>query len=326
MIAILRTACAAAVVCLAATSASAEVRVRVAHTLSTTDTHHLAALKLKELVETATNGEVRVSVHPAGELGNDPALLEGIRLGTIDVAFTGNPFYTRFEPKLNVIDLPYLFKNNEHVYRVIDGPIGQELLAGLEKHRMKPLAFWEIGFRHITNSKRAIKTPKDLEGLKIRTTPNPAHVLAFKLLGAIPTPMPFTEVYMALETHAVDGQENPVFQITANRLHEVQKHMSLTGHAYTASIIAMSQTKWNGLTAPQQKVMMDAAKEAQIYQRELNRKATVESMDLMRKAGLGIVEDIDTSAFQSVVTEQVKANYVKDHGSTIVDAILKASQ
>ena len=130
MIAILRTACAAAVVCLAATSASAEVRVRVAHTLSTTDTHHLAALKLKELVETATNGEVRVSVHPAGELGNDPALLEGIRLGTIDVAFTGNPFYTRFEPKLNVIDLPYLFKNNEHVYRVIDGPIGQELLAG----------------------------------------------------------------------------------------------------------------------------------------------------------------------------------------------------
>ena len=300
--------------------------MRVAHTLSTTDTHHLAALKLKELVETATNGEVRVSVHPAGELGNDPALLEGIRLGTIDVAFTGNPFYTRFEPKLNVIDLPYLFKNNEHVYRVIDGPIGQELLAGLEKHRMKPLAFWEIGFRHITNSKRAIKTPKDLEGLKIRTTPNPAHVLAFKLLGAIPTPMPFTEVYMALETHAVDGQENPVFQITANRLHEVQKHMSLTGHAYTASIIAMSQTKWNGLTAPQQKVMMDAAKEAQIYQRELNRKATVESMDLMRKAGLGIVEDIDTSAFQSIVTEQVKANYVKDHGSTIVDAILKASQ
>ena len=151
-------------------------------------------------------------------------------------------------------------------------------------------------------------------------------MLAFKLLGAIPTPMPFTEVYMALETHAVDGQENPVFQITANRLHEVQKHMSLTGHAYTASIIAMSQTKWNGLTAPQQKVMMDAAKEAQIYQRELNRKATVEWMDLMRKAGLGIVEDIDTSAFQSVVTEQVKANYVKDHGSTVVDAILKASQ
>lgn len=322
----LRAACVATVSCLAATSVHAEVRLRVAHTLSTTDTHHLAALKLKELVEAATKGELRVSVHPAGELGNDPALLEGIRLGTIDAAFTGNPFYTRFEPKLNVIDLPYLFKNKEHVYRVIDGPIGQELLAGLERHRMKPLAFWEIGFRHITNSKRPIKTPKDLEGLKIRTTPNPAHVLAFKLLGAIPTPLPFTEVYMALETHAVDGQENPVFQITANRLHEVQKHMSLTGHAYTASIVAMSQSKWNSLSAPQQKAVMDAAKEAQGYQRELNRKANGESMELVRKAGLGIVEDIDTASFQAIVAEQVKAAYVKDHGSAIVDAIAKAAQ
>jgi TRAP-type transport system periplasmic protein len=326
MLAVVRSACAVAVSCLAVSAAQAEVRLRVAHTLSTTDTHHLAALKLKELVEAATKGELRVSVHPAGELGNDPALLEGIRLGTIDAAFTGNPFYTRFEPKLNVIDLPYLFKDNEHVYRVIDGPIGQELLAGLERHRMKPLAFWEIGFRHITNSKRAIKTPKDLEGLKIRTTPNPAHVLAFKLLGAIPTPLPFTEVYMALETHAVDGQENPVFQITANRLHEVQKHMSLTGHAYTASIVAMSQSKWNSLSAPQQKAVMDAAKEAQGYQRELNRKANGESMELVRKAGLGIVEDIDTAAFQAIVAEQVKAAYVKDHGSAIVDAITKAAQ
>lgn len=320
-----RSLCAVAALCIAI-PAQAEVRVRVAHTLSTTDTHHLAALKFKELVEAATKGEVKISVHPAGELGNDPALLEGIRLGTIDVAFTGNPFFTRFEPKLNVLDLPYLFKNNAHVYRIIDGPIGQELLAGLEKHRMKPLAFWEIGFRHLTNSRRSVKTPKDLEGLKIRTTPNPAHVQAFKLLGAIPTPMPFTEVYMALETRTVDGQENPVFQIVANRLHEVQKHLSMTGHAYTASILAMSQTKWNALNPAQRTAILDGAKAAQTYQRELNDKAAGESMETMRKAGVTIVEDVDVAAFQALVTEPVKASYIKDHGSTIVDAIIKARQ
>jgi tripartite ATP-independent transporter DctP family solute receptor len=322
---LLRSLC-AAVLLIWASQASAQVRLRIAHTTSTTDTQHLAALKMKEIVEAQTKGKVVISVHPAGELGNDPALLEGVRLGTIDIAYTGNPFFTRFEPKLNALDLPYIFKNREHVYRVLDGPIGQQLLASLEKHRMKPLAFWEIGFRHLTNSKHAVKTPKDMEGLKIRTTPNPAHVLAFKLLGAIPTPMPFTEVYMALETHAVDGQENPVYLITANRLHEVQKFMSLTGHAYTTAIVTMSQTKWNALSPEHRKVLLAAAKEAQLYQRELNVKAQGEAMEVLRKAGVTVTEDVDRAAFQAIVAEPVKASYIKEHGAELVNAIIKAGQ
>lgn len=306
--------------------AQAQVRLRLAHTTSTSDTQNLAALKMKELVEAATKGEVIISVHPAGELGNDPALLEGVRLGTIDIAFTGNPFFTRFEPKLNALDLPYIFKNREHVYRVLDGPIGQQLLVGLEKQRMKPLAFWEIGFRHLTNSKRAVKVPKDIEGLKIRTTPNPAHVLAFKLWGAIPTPMPFPEVYMALETHTVDGQENPVYLITANRLHEVQKYISMTEHAYTTSIVTMSLAKWNGLSQANRDHVLAAAKGAQTYQRELNVKALGEAMETLRKAGVTITEDVDRAAFQALVAEQVKASYIKDHGSELVEAIIKAGQ
>jgi len=306
--------------------AAAETTLRFAHTQPTADTHHAAALHFKERVEALTNGEVKVSVHPAGELGNDPAILEGVRLGTIDIANTGNPFFTRFEPRLNVLDLPYSFKSYEHAYRIIDGPIGQELIDGLQKHRMQPLAFWEIGFRNITNSKRAIRTPQDLEGLKIRTTPNPAHVQAFKILGAIPTPMPFTEVYLALESGTVDGQENPLAIIHSNRFHEVQKHLSMTRHAYTVSITVMNQQKFNSLSEEHRKALLQAAKEAQQLQRKLNREADKTALEEFRKAGVEVIEEIDTEPFRKAVFEPVKETYVKEYGSEIVDKIIAAGQ
>lgn len=307
-------------------TAIAQTTLRFAHTQPTADTHHAAALHFKERVEALTNGEIKVSVHPAGELGNDPAVLEGVRLGTIDIGITGNPFFTRFEPRLNALDLPYLFKSYDHAYRVIDGPIGQSLVDGLRKHRMEPLAVWEIGFRNITNSKRAVRTPKDLEGLKIRTTPNPAHVEAFKILGAIPTPMPFTEVYLALESGTVDGQENP-FSITySNRFHEVQKHLSVTQHAYTVSILAMNQQKFRSLSEAHQKAVLQAANEAKELQRKLNREADKEALEGFRKAGVEVIENVDTEPFRNAVFDPVKASYVKEHGGEFIDQIIAAGQ
>ena len=316
----------AAVSALVCGPAIAETTLRFAHTQPTADTHHAAALHFKERVEALTKGEVKVSVHPAGELGNDPAVLEGVRLGTIDIGNTGNPFFTRFEPKLNALDLPYLFNDFDHVYRIIDGPVGETLLKGLEKHRMQPLAFWEIGFRNITNSKRDVKTPKDLEGLKIRTTPNPAHVQAFKIWGAIPTPMPFTEVYLALESGAVDGQENPLSIIYSNRFHEVQKHLSMTQHAYTVSITVMNQQKFKSLSEANQKAVLQAAAEARDFQRKLNVKANEEALAAMKKAGVSVVETVDIAPFQKAVLDPVKATYVKEHGSEIIDQILAAAK
>jgi tripartite ATP-independent transporter DctP family solute receptor len=304
-------------------SASAETTLRFAHTQPTSDTHHLATIKFAELVEQATNGEIKISIHPAGELGNDPSILEGVRLGTIDIGQTGNPFYTRFEPKLNVLDLPYLFDSYEHVYRAIDGEVGQELLGELEKHRMKGLAFWEIGFRKITNSKRPILEPADLQGLKIRTTPNPAHVEAFKLWGAIPTPMAFTEVYLALETGTVDGQENPLNIIRSNRFQEVQKHLSFTDHAYTVSIVSMNLPKFQALTPDQQQALLDAAHEAAVYQRDLNRQQADQDLATIKEAGVEVVESVDKAPFKAAVYEPVKATYVEQFGSDLVDAIEK---
>ena len=303
------------------TSAGAETVLRFAHTQPTSDTHHLAAERFAEIVAERTGGDVAVEIHPAGELGNDPALLEGARLGTIDLAQTGNPFYTRFVPKLNVLDLPFLFSDYDHVYTVIDGPIGDELLAELEQHGLKGLAFWEIGFRKLTNSERPVSTPEDVEGLKIRTTPNPAHVQAFELLGAIPTPMPFTEVYLALETGTVDGQENPLNIIRSNQFQEVQDHLSYTDHAYTVSIVSMNLGKFNSLPEEQQQILLDAAQEAAVFQRDLNREQATSDLEAIKAAGVEVIEDIDREAFKAIVYEPVKQTYVDQFGPEIVDQI-----
>lgn len=303
-------------------SASAQTNLRFAHTQPPSDTHHAAAEHFAKRVSELTSGEVTVTVHPAGELGSDPSILEGIRLGTIDIAQTGNPFYTRFEPKLNVLDIPYLFDDYEHAYKVVDGEIGDQLLGELEKHRMKGLAFWEIGFRKVTNSVRPVRTPADLEGLKIRTTPNPAHIRAFEDWGATPTPMAFTEVYLALETGTVDGQENPLNIIRSNRFQEVQRYLSYTDHAYTASVVSMNLAKFNGLADAHQQAILTAAKEAADFQRQLNRESEAEDLAALKDAGVDIIQDIDVTSFKDAVFDAGIESFTAEHGREIVDAII----
>jgi TRAP-type transport system periplasmic protein len=299
-----------------------QVQLRFAHTQPTSDTHHLATEWFAERVAELSDGRIGISIHPAGELGSDPTILEGVRLGTIDIGQTGNPFYTRFEPKLNVLDLPYLFADYDHVYRVVDNEIGEQLLAELEKHRMKGLAFWEIGFRKITNNRRPIERPEDLEGLKIRTTPNPAHIEAFELWGAIPTPMPFTEVYLALETGTVDGQENPLNIIRSNRFQEVQDYLSFTDHAYTVSIVSMNLQRFNALDPELQEALVTAAREAADYQRRLNREQEGDDLDAIKAAGVEVTEEVDRDAFREVVFDKVKASYEAEFGGELVEAIV----
>jgi tripartite ATP-independent transporter DctP family solute receptor len=307
-----------------ASVAQAQTILRMAHTLPASDTHHLAAQRFAESVKQRTNGQVVIEIHAGGALGNDPSILQNLRLGTLDLGFTGNPFFTSFAGKLNVLDLPYLFTGFEHVYRVLDGPVGGQLLAELEQHQLKGIAFWEIGFRNITNSKRPILRPEDLRGIKIRTTPNPAHVAAFQALGASPAPLAFPEVYLALQNGTVDGQENPINLIAASKFYEVQKHLSLTQHAYTASVVAMNLAKFKALTPPQQTAILEAAREAAAYQRQLNRDVEGENLANMKQAGLQVVEKVDPKPFQDALGDKVKKTYVDKFGSELVELIEQA--
>ncbi len=302
-------------------TANAQIKLRYAHTIGTEDSQHLAVVEFAKRVAEKTNGAVQVEIFPAGQLGNDSKVLEGIKLGTIDMGMTGNPFFSAFAPEMNVLDLPYLFRDYDHAYKVVDGPIGAEILRAVEKNGLKGLGTLEIGFRNLTNSKHPVKTPEDMKGLKIRTTPNPAHMQAFRLLGANPVPMPFTEVYLALKTGTVDGQENPITLIEAMKFYEAQKYISLTQHAYTVSNVVMNLQKYQELKPEYQKALHEALHEAVVWQRKLDRDIEGRALAKMKAAGLQVEEKPDVEAFRKIVADAVADDYVKKFGHDILDRI-----
>jgi len=301
--------------------ASAQVRFRFAHTLSSEDPGHLALVEFAKRTAEKTAGAVQIDLFPAGQLGNDPQILDGIKLGTIDMGMAGNPFYSGFAPEMNVLDLPYLFRDYEHAYKVVDGPIGAEVFRAVERSGLKGLGSLEIGFRELTNSKRPVKTPADLKGLKIRTTPNPAHMQAFRLLGANPVPMPFTEVYLALKMGTTDGQENPLTLIEANKFYEAQKYLSLTRHAYTVNDVVMNLQKYEGLKPEYRTALHQAIHEAVVWQRKLDREIEGRGLAKMKAAGVQVEEKPDIDAFRQVVADAVAEEYIKKFGRETLDRI-----
>jgi tripartite ATP-independent transporter DctP family solute receptor len=301
--------------------AAAQIKFRFAHTISTEDAMHLATLEFAKRVAEKTQNAIQIEVYPTGQLGNDVKVLEGVKLGTIDIGMTGNPFFTSFAPEMNAFDLPYLFRDFTHAYKVIDGPIGQELRKHLEKNSMMALGVLEIGFRNLTNNKRPVKVPEDVKGLKIRTTPNPAHLQAFRLLGANPVPMPVTELYLALKTGAVDGQENPIAHIYAMKFHEVQKYMSLTYHAYTLANVIMNLKKYQELKPEYQKALVEAIAEARDWDRKYNREIEGQALAKIKAAGVLVEENPDREAFRKVVADAAADEYVKKFGRETLDKI-----
>lgn len=307
-----------------ANMANAETVITLGHIQPPNHAIGQAADKFAALVSERTGGDVTVKVHASGELGGSKQLAEGVRLGTVDIIITGTPFWSRFEPMLNVLDLPYLYRDIDHARAVADSEIGTELMDRLDKHGVKGLAFYEIGFRNVTNSKRPVTRPADLEDLKIRVSPNKAHTSAFQLMGANPVAMSFTEVYLSLQNGTIDGQENPVGIIATGRLDEVQKYLSLTGHAYSNSIIAMNLRKFSSLTEEQQGILVAAARESALLQRSLNEQAYDSHLQTLKDAGMEIIEDIDDAPFKAVVVKPTWEEFAEDNdgGQVYIDRIL----
>lgn len=305
--------------------ASASTRLRLAHPHPDSDSWQTAALQFAERVSAETDGMFEVQVFPNGALGSDQQTISAVRGGSIDICITGNPFFTGLAPRLNALDLPFLFESRDHVAAVMDGPIGDELRAELEGSDLKALATWDIGWRNLTNNRRAVTTPEDMRGLKIRTTPNPAHIKAFELVGAIPTPMAFTELFTALETGTVDGQENPVTLILNARFFEVQRYLSLTRHAFTTAPLVMNNTKFAGYPQDVQDILVRIALETAAAQRQMNAETEGTSLDELKEGGMEVVEEPDREAFAELVTEQVQSDFVEQFGSDLLDQIKAAA-
>jgi tripartite ATP-independent transporter DctP family solute receptor len=265
-----------------------------------------------------------VDIFPNGSLGGERDMVEGLQIGTLDMVLTSTGPLGSFSPELNVVDLPFLFESREHAYDVLDGEVGQGLLNKLGEEGIKGLAWWENGFRHITNSKGPIETPEDLQGLNIRTMENNVHMDSFSEMGASPTPMSFTELFTALQQKVVDGQENPIPLIYTSRFYEVQEHLTLTGHFYSPAALLISDQVFEGLTEAQQQAVVDAAIEGAHYERELVAEMEAEMIEILKEEGMQIVEDVDISAFQAA-TAEIYEKYNSQFGAELLEQIQNAA-
>lgn len=302
-------------------SANASTTLRFGYEAPRSDTQHIAAKKFNDLLREKTNGEIKLSLFPDSTLGNAQTMISAVRGGTIDIEMSGSPNFSGLEQKLNVIDIPFIFKDREHVYKVLDGEIGQGLLKALEDKGLKGLAFWDVGFRAFSNSKHAVTKPEDIKGLKVRTNQNPMYIQAFSLLGANPVPMPLAELYTALETRAVDAQEHPIGIFWSTKLYEVQKHLSLTNHGYTPLIVVMNKAKFDSLAPELQTALLEAAKEAGQYQRDLNVENEKAIIEKLRKAGIEVIEQIDGTPFKAAIEAEVRKSFIEKNGDELVKAI-----
>ncbi len=240
-----------------------------------------SSVKFKELVEAKTDS-LKVEVYHSGTLADDRSAIEMLQFGTLDITIPSTAPFTTFVPEYGVFDLPFLLTDTKIVDSVLQGEFGDELAEKASSQGVLQLAWWENGFRQLTNSKRAINSVEDIKGLKIRTMENEIHLAAWKEMGANPTPMAFTELFTAMQQKTIDGQENPYPTILLEKYPEVQKHLTETNHIYSPFIFLISQKVWDTLSDEEQKIIEEAALEAGEHNRELSRKTATEALEELK--------------------------------------------
>ncbi len=250
----------------------------------------MGATRFAELVAQRSGGKIKVAVFPGGTLGGDQQTVSALQGGTVEITVLNSGILASQVRDFAVFDFPFLFANAKEADAVVDGAFGQKMHAKLAEKGIVGLAYWELGFRNLTNSRKAISTVDDIAGLKLRVIPNAINVDWVKALGANPTPLAFPELYAALEQKAVDGQENPLSVILANKFAEVQKHLALTNHQYNPQSFIFSKKVWDGLTNDERKIIGEAAAEAGRYQRQVNREAAAGQLDQLKMAGMQVTE------------------------------------
>jgi tripartite ATP-independent transporter DctP family solute receptor len=248
------------------------------------------AQKFADLVAQKSGNKISVKLFPGGTLGGDVQTISALQGGTIEMTVLNAGILTSHVKEFAVFDLPFLFANAQEVDAVTDGPVGTNLLAKLAEKNLVGLGYWDLGFRNLTNSKRPITKVEDIAGLKIRVIQSPIYVDMFNALGATATPMPFPELYPALEQKAVDGQENPFTLIRTSKFYEVQKHLAVTRHVYNPQALLVSKKLWDSMSADERKILTEAAAEATKFQRQLSRGQADDALADLKKAGMQVTE------------------------------------
>ncbi|MFV1986475.1 MAG: TRAP transporter substrate-binding protein [Gemmatimonadota bacterium] len=279
----------------AGADAGGGVELKLGHVGAPGSLFDLAATEFARRVEQRSGGKVTIATFGSSQLGGDETLLQKLKLGTVDISLPSTILSSMID-QFGLFEMPYIVRDREHMKRIEESVVWPDLAPLAEARGYRLLAVWENGFRHITNNKRPIVTPADLRGIKLRTPRGVWRVKLFQALGANPTPMAYSEVFMALQTGVMDGQENPLAQIYSGRLHDVQKYLSLTAHVYTPAFVTVGTTRWDRLPEDVQTLVADVAAEMQDFVYETAVRLEEEYLADMVASGIA-VNEVDRAAF-----------------------------
>ncbi|KIL45244.1 DctP family TRAP transporter solute-binding subunit [Jeotgalibacillus soli] len=279
--------------------------------------------KFKEIVEEKTDGNITVEIYPNGQLGDDRAMIEGLQFGTLEAVGVSTSMLANWAPPMLAYDLPFAFPDADTAYQVLDGPYGEKVGKLLEDEGLVFLAYFENGFRQLTNNTREVSSVEDIEGLKIRVMQTPVHIETWSTLGASPTPMAYTELFTAMQQGVIDGQENPYGNTAMDRFYEVQEYMTVTNHVYNPMGLVISKTFFDGLTEEEQQIVLDAADEAGEHQRQLNQEEDQNYKQMIIDGGTKITELTPEAQAEFVETVQgVYDEFADEIGQEYLDEFL----
>jgi tripartite ATP-independent transporter DctP family solute receptor len=306
---------AALMAAMVAAPASAQKVLKVGIGLTEDHPQGQAVKKFAELVAQKSGGKVIAKLYAGGTLGNDTSMVSALRGGTQEMVVPDTSTLVGIVKDFGVLNLPLTFRSEQEADALLDGSFGKKLLDLLPEKGLVGLGFWENGFRHVTNSRRPITKAEDIAGLKLRVIQNPLFIESFGALGANATPMPFPELYGAMESRAVDGQENPPATILASKFFEVQKHMVTSGHIYSVWALLISKKAWDGLAPDEQKAVQEAAREATLFERKTIREFSVTAINALKKEGMQITDlsPAERTKMQEKL-QPVVAKFSKDFG------------
>jgi len=319
--------CIAAVACVAAISpavAQDKVVLKVGLLGTTEYFYYKGAKRMADLAAERSKGRLELQLFPNQGLGNERDMIEGMQLGTVDMAVINTPLLASFEPRFMLFDMPFLFNDWNHVNKVLSGTVGQQLMKALEPKGLKAFAFSTAGFRHVVNHRREVRTPDDLRGLKIRTLDNPVHTAIMNAMGANATPMQYGEVATALRQKTIDGLDFQVGSTATEKMYEVNKYMALTGHVFTGVIYLASLKRFNALPADLQKTLTEAAVVGANTETELFNKFEEDARAILQKNGMTVV-DVNKTPFRAR-TASVYEKFQDRVGKDLIDMARRLAQ
>jgi len=281
--------------------------IKVGHGHTATHSYQLGLERAAQAIQEATNGRITLKFYPSAQLGNERQMQESLTTGTLEMTITG--LANLYDPAFALFDFPFLYDNRTQIKNVMYSDLMKDMGQGLIKKGLRIIGLMEVGFRDVTSNK-PINTPADLKGFKIRTPESPAQIECFKAMGAMPTPMSFSELYGALQQGVVDGQENPLENIFNGKLYEVQKYVNVTKHIYNFAYVFISEKFWKTLSPEDQKLIASEVKKGCLWQIDYLKEKEADYADQLRAKGMTFVE-VDRNLFREAAMGAYQSDFVK---------------